>query len=379
MSKNNMFTRLKFAGGANQIDRMNKDKLKSLKKAILYSYQSATIQLPDGREFKCLINPNKLSMDLDNKILSIPFKAICLNKYCLNNSNNKNLNKTIHENMDNSFATLTLIDSNLLEEIEKNKQEVENSFPISDIKCNDTEEVLTKIKEGDTIYWKENCSYWIIYLRRLEETAYFRAEMRRCRYQLVLGNGSKYWAYVKGPVEQNILWTQTSGNYFNKLNYSLVMYITQNSETLNYFHRFKKVMINNKIWEVQAVDNISTPGILEVSLKETYTNTIETNIDKIIKELNEDILIQPEETIKPYIYGSIETYPYEVYHYDIKNCDNGVWIILDESRKNLVELKNIFEHSVDLYITTGKSGSFTLAYKVDNEIKATLNVVIRSL
>lgn len=78
MSISNMRTRLNYMGGSNQIARMNADKLKSLKKALLYSYQSAVIKLSDGREFRGLINPNKLSMDLDNKILSIPFRDICL-------------------------------------------------------------------------------------------------------------------------------------------------------------------------------------------------------------------------------------------------------------------------------------------------------------
>jgi len=35
--------------------------------------------LEDNREFRCLINPDKLTNDLDNKIISIPFKDICLN------------------------------------------------------------------------------------------------------------------------------------------------------------------------------------------------------------------------------------------------------------------------------------------------------------
>ena len=32
------------------------------------------------REFRCLINPNKNKPEYDNKILSIPFYDICLNK-----------------------------------------------------------------------------------------------------------------------------------------------------------------------------------------------------------------------------------------------------------------------------------------------------------
>jgi hypothetical protein len=46
---------------------------------LLYSYQAATAILPNGREFRCLINPDKNKPAYDNKILSIPYKDICLN------------------------------------------------------------------------------------------------------------------------------------------------------------------------------------------------------------------------------------------------------------------------------------------------------------
>ena len=55
----NLATRLQYYGGNKQINRMNEDKLRSLKKALLYSYQSATAILSDGREFRCLINPDQ--------------------------------------------------------------------------------------------------------------------------------------------------------------------------------------------------------------------------------------------------------------------------------------------------------------------------------
>jgi hypothetical protein len=67
----NLTKRLEFRGGAIQTDRMNYDKLSSLKKALLYSYQATTILLQDetgeyNREFRCLINPDKTKADYDN-------------------------------------------------------------------------------------------------------------------------------------------------------------------------------------------------------------------------------------------------------------------------------------------------------------------------
>lgn len=77
---NNMTTRINFNGGKRQVDRMNLDKLKSLKKALIYSYQSATAILQDGKEFRCLINRDRLKEDYDDKTISIPFEDICLNE-----------------------------------------------------------------------------------------------------------------------------------------------------------------------------------------------------------------------------------------------------------------------------------------------------------
>ena len=382
MSINNMKTRLGYLGGNSQIERMNKDKLRSLKKALLYSYQAATAILSDGREFRCLINPNKLSLDLDNKILSIPFIDCPLNggqgtSADIEDSDNHS-QEGVWEEMEDLVATLSLIDEGWEEMVPE--EDVEDlPDPENDVIIPEGEQEVG-IKEGDVITWKENSSRWIVYLRRLEETAYFRADIRRCRYQLTLGNGSKYWVYVRGPVEQSILWTQTSGNYFNKLNYTLVMYIQQNEETLKYFRRFKKVMINGQPWEVQATDSISTPGIIEVSLKETYNNTIEDNIEKAVEEATKKEVVKEQNTNEPYIYGSIEVYPYDVKHYEIKNYGGGSWSIWNESRSNLVKLKNISDKEVDLHIITGKSGKFTLIYESnEGKVIAALDIQIKSL
>lgn len=393
-NRSNLNIRLNYRGGANQQDRMNEDKLKSLKKALIYSYQAATVILSDGREFRCLINPNKISLDLDNKILSIPFKDKRVNFKPTtsdeedpvipdDNSNNEG----IWEDMEDLVAVLTLSSEGTWKDIEDLGQflgEDEDAIPVAP-EADDSfvpyEDEEIGLKEGDVIYWKENDSHWIVYLKRLEETAYFRADIRRCRYELILGNGSKYWVYVRGPVEQSILWTQVSGNYFNKLNYTLVLYVTQNEETLKYFNRFKKVMINGQPWEVQAVDSISTPGIIEMTLKETYNNTIEQNIEKAVKEATKVKEIPEQEVDTPYIYGLSEVYPYDVQKYEIKNYNGtaGTWSIKNMSRKRMAKVLELMEGGVELSIITGKSGTLTLIYEADGVEVAALDIKVGSL
>jgi len=63
----------------NPLVRIREDKLRSMKRALFNSYQSAVIQFDkDDREyhFRCLINHDKLKVDYEDKILSIPFKEI---------------------------------------------------------------------------------------------------------------------------------------------------------------------------------------------------------------------------------------------------------------------------------------------------------------
>ena len=316
----NMKTRLDYNGGIAQIARMNADKLRSLKRAMTASYQAATAILADGREFKCLINPDKIKNTYDNKILSIPFEDVCLNA-------------------------------------SKKGTTSQGIVPIN-------------LKAGDVFTWKENGSQWLVYLQRLEETAYFRSEIRKCNKTIEI-NGNKYPVYVRGPEQLTIDWQKGNLEMFNKENYTLLMYITKNEETLDYFHRFTKIEIDGLPWEVQAVDSIATEGIIEVSLKETYKNTIE----KEIKEGEEEIIIPEKKDI--YIKGFNKTLPYEEYLYEIIGTkDEGVWEISNNKAKIIGEKNQL---QVKIGIITGRSGSFVLKYVREGLDAIELPITIESL
>jgi len=139
--------------------------------------------LRDGREFRCLINPNKISMELDDKVLSIPFRDVCLNK-------------------DKPEETTT----------SDGKEDI-------GVKC------------GDIIQWKENSTYWIVYSQYLQETAYFRGQMRQCEPEAITIGDQQFWYYLKGPDEKGIDWQKTKHFVFNELNYSIEIYISKTIET----------------------------------------------------------------------------------------------------------------------------------------------------
>lgn len=190
----NLNNRLNYRGGVKQHNRMVNGKLEALKRALLYSYQAATAILADGREFRCLINPDKLKVNYDDKIISIPFDDICLN-----NTDKETRGKV---------------------------------------------EVIG-MKTGDVFTWKETNTNWIVYLQRLEEKAYFRAEIRKCEYTLDI-NGKGYKIYARKKALSEIPWHTSKGISWNDLDYALEMYITKDEITKDYFERFKIVKIGEQ-------------------------------------------------------------------------------------------------------------------------------------
>ena len=382
MSLNNMKNRLRYVGGANQQDRMNADKLRSLKGALQYSYQAATIVLSDGRAFRGLINPNKLSLDLDDKELSIPFKDRRIYIPVEEDGFDHVIEEGLWEEMgDIEFQEGTWDEMEPLVAKAVMVADSSTQLPFLDNIYIDRGEEDIGVKEGDIIKWRENGTYWLVISRYLEETAYFRSKIYRCRHMVKLNNGKIYWAYIRGPVEQSIVWQQVEGNYFNKLNYSLLMRIGADEDTIEQFKRFAKISIDGKPWEVQAVDRLSTPGILTIALKETFSNPIEEDAAAVVQKIEEKNQVETE--VKPYTYisGATTVYPYDTRTFTIENHIDiaGEWRIVNESKANIVKVIESNQDQVTVQILTGKTGSFTLEYFTKYETIATLDVTIASL
>ena len=337
----NLKTRLQFNGGIIAEGRMQEGKLKSLKKALLYSYQAATAILQDGRMFRCLINPDKLKNDYDDKIISIPYEDICIGKMI--------------EIIDEETGEVKKIEQPV-PRIGKTSQGIE---PIG-LKC------------GDVFTWKETNTDWIVFLQRLEEDAYFRAEIRRCDYEIEI-NGKKYKAFARGPNKDSILWHTKQNISWNDIDFNILLYIQKNEETLNFFHRFVKIDIDGKPWEVQTVDSLSTEGILEITLKEYYQNTIQEMAQEEKEQQKEE---QNKDETLPHIIGDAIVYPYDEKTYMISGADNGVWLIDNEKKATITDQSS---QEVVIAIITGRSGQVNLIYRREDKEDIILPIVIESL
>ena len=258
---NSQSDRLRQMGGNRQQERMILSKRHSLDRALWNSYQAAEIIKvgdADRKPIRALINPNKLKQDYDDKILSVGF---------------------------------------------------EHNF-----QC------------GDVFEWRGTNTHWLIYLQDLTELAYFRGDIRKCSYEITWedadGRHTTY-AAVRGPVETKINYIQKHGISVDTPNLSLNLLLPLNDATLKYFQRYSKFYLNNiypsapKIcWRVEAIDWISTPGILEVAAVEYYANKDEDDIENGIvgsldinlknpNDKNVELAIVGETFIKPkleYVY-----------------------------------------------------------------------------
>lgn len=309
---------------------MYEDKRRSLKKALLYSYQSSTAILSDGREFRCLINSDKNKPDYDNKIISILFKDICLNK--------RRIGKTI--------------------------QGIE----------------AIGMKPGDVFMQKETNAHWLVFLQYLNEKAYFRSEIRRCDSEVNI-NDESYWVYIRGPVETDIIWKQKDQITWNKLNYSLVMFITSDENTNQFFSRFQKIKIKDprsnidKTWRVTDVNPYYGDGIIQVFLEEYFENEIEDILKKQEDEKKQNYENSVDKTA-PYIEGPNKIQTYSINSYTIKNASNGKWYL------------NWFGTQIDLQCESDtlilenpskQQGETTLIYRIQEHDDIVLNIKIVSL
>lgn len=329
---NNMRLRLNYNGGTFQQSRMIDDKLKSLKKALLYSYQAGTMVIdnPDEDnelrqlEFRCLMNPDKRTFETDKMMLSVPFRDVCIN-------------------------------------IPKLGRVVE-------------EEIEVPIKCGSTFIWKETATRWIVTLQYIEEYAYFRADVRKCfPFPLEIDEKPYYFASI-GENEEILEWNRKNREEWNKLNYTREIFLERNEETFNYFKRFKIVKLPNILgelesWEVQAVAPNSTDDILIVHLKEYFENQYQEISEEEQKKREEEHEEKQDFVVKPYDSLKVSTTYVEGAEWSIENISSGLKINIDDA------IVKDNQTTVYLQLMNSKVGEFDVCYNSEK----IQHVVVESL
>lgn len=291
-----MKTRLSNHGGAAQQTRMIRDKRRTLDRVVLYSYQGARVQRPGDQEAApALINPNKLLQDYDDKVLSIGYEY--------------------------------------------------------------------GYKPGDVFEWVNTGTKWIIYLQDLTELAYFRGDIRKCSYEISWEDkqGIKHTTYaaIRGPKEASLQSIQRFGFSMDLPNYSLNLLLPNNINNLEQFQRYTKFYLqglngpdSDICWRVEAVDSISTPGIIEIYANEYYSNLDTDDVDNgivgglIPEEVKTDI--KGETFIKPKIF----------YSFTYEGKEQAVW----EYDNTLPMEVDVKDRQINIKWNTNYGGQFVIKY-----------------
>ena len=291
--------RLHQAGGNRQQERMIKDKRRSLDHAVWHSYQAAeiiSVDATDKKPFRALINPNKLKQDYDDKILSVGFEY--------------------------------------------------------------------NVTPGTVFEWIGTKTFWLVYLQDLTELAYFRGDIRKCSHEIAWEDQDgihKTYAAVRGPVETKINFIQKHGISVDVPNYSLSILMPKSESAINYFKRYSKFYLqgNETCWRVEAVDQFSTPGILEVIAVEYYANETEDDIEKgIVGGLIAEPIISNETT---QIVGETFIKVKRTYDFTYDGTEGAIWEV-DQKYPVILTIDSTNARHVQVYWDSPYSGQFELRY-----------------
>lgn len=319
-------------GGLAQQQRMIRDKRRTLDRVVKYSYQGAFIKkyYPETEEvmeglreqppIRALINPNKLKQDYDDKIVSVGYEF--------------------------------------------------------------------DFHPGDVFEWCNTGTYWLIYLQDLTELAYFRGDIRKCSYQISWldedGNEHSTFAAVRGPVETKIDYIQKHGISVDNPNYSLSILMPLNDYTKAYFQRYSRFYLQGDevCWRVEAVDWISTPGILEVVAVEYYANEIEDDIEKGLVGALKTKPLDPNPSTAKTIVGDtfIKVKQKAIYVYNGRM--KGKWYVIDKVPVILdASINEEGKACVTVQWTSSYHGQFTLYYGsgVNPDLDFKKTIVVESL
>ena len=132
------------------------------------------------------------------------------------------------------------------------------------------------VEEGTVFWWDRTNRHWIVNLQQHTEEAYFRGTITRCDYEMDI-DGDKYLVSVRGPVETDTIWNQKHGINWNDLNYSMVIQITKNSQTVNYLTRGRVVKMK------LAYPDVETGEMVEYLVYESYITT-DTDFDYAVRD-----------------------------------------------------------------------------------------------
>ena len=310
---NDLARRINTMGGFPQQDRMIRDKYRTLLRALKSSYQGAWVKkyYPDYIEMmegvrnrppiRALINPNKLKMDYDDKILSVPFDA----GFKIGD---------IFEWV--NTGTYWLVELQDLEELAYFRGEI------------------------------RKCTYEITWIDEGQQYSTYAAI--RGPVETKINYIQKHGISVDTP-NHSLFIRMPSNEYTLKQFQRYSKFYLQDIE-----------IENTKVcWRVEATDSISVPGILEITAVEYYANETEDDLENGVVG---GLIVQPinpnPDSVEQTIKGETFIKPKKVYEYQFIGTQQGEWSVDKkgislESNGKQVKIKWLSNYSGQFDLTYG--------------------------
>lgn len=309
---NDMAHRINTMGGFPQQDRMIRDKYRTLLRALKYSYQGAWVKkyYPDYIETmdgmrerspeRALINPNKLKMDYDDKIISIPFDA----GFKIGD---------IFEWV--NTGTFWLVELQDLEELAYFRGEIR--------KCT------------YQISWQDEGEIYSTYaaIRGPVET-----KINFIQKHGISIDSPNHSLYIRMPANEHTL------KQFQRYSKFYLNDIGTEAERV--------------CWRVEATDSISVPGLLEITAVEYFSNKDEDDMENgVVGGLIVENINPNPDLVERAIEGETFIKPKKVYEYKFTGLENNEWKV-DKSGISLESNGKI----VQVKWLSNFSGQFDLSY-----------------
>lgn len=321
MSLSLMKQRLGYYGGAQQQDRMVRDKLKSMLSAIKYSYQAAKFnKWEDDKTFKGLFNPITQTENYDTKRISVPFDS------------GVKVGNILHWQNTNSYWIIFLQD-------------------------------------------KDELSYFRGQCRRCDYVVQW-VDKNRILHKAPVS--------VIGPTNPQLGQMNIANSQIDIPTGNIALLTQDNPIYREYFTRYQKILLKGKTYKIEMIDNISMPGVIQINASEYYTERIQDgdgirnsyNVQPLVEHHNSEYGINGPRMIKPYFEAEYQTFVPNGY-WVIQEVEELPPLQKNKFPAQIIDQDNT-QKKIHLKWSSPKTGNFTLEYHTENKTYQ-FNIIVQSL
>lgn len=376
MSIKTLAARVQYAGG-DQIGRMNKQKLKSLQRALKNDYNSRMIKTPNKSAVPCLINTGNLKSDYDKKYISVEF------------SSGLEAGDTFEILDDGThwmiYLPILTETAYLRSEIIRCRYQLEIDGSLYWIYFQGPTETDLRWFLKNQININELNLSGTIYIKNDEKTKHFFK-----RFTHIKIDGHVWEVQVTDPITvPGILELEVQEYYDNSIAELPEIKETSGEYPLNTIkgadivkqdtvvgYSIDPLYYNKDIsWKVENNPRVKLQETLEngrVCKVKIYPGAVKT-FDICYGEQKRTITI---DWTKPIIQGPQEVYPYETHTYWIKGENAKATFSIDSNLAEIIETGNDY---CKVEIVSGKKGEFVLYCTPEGQEQTELNIKIKSL